>query len=307
MSKSGFILIAVLWITAILSILALNFSTSARMQGLQTLNMEGRIKDTQFLKSGLTLGYHEYLKYRENRSLLEEKEEIEKIAEQSLSLWYPRYEPYLTTIGNEKMAIQIINLEGKISINEVDLDLLQEILGACGLKNSVRMTSVANSILDWIDADNMKRAEGAEKDYYLSQPQPYLPKDNEIESIEELLLVKDITPELFYGTSEYPGLVDFFTVFGQNEKMDINNAAPQTFAILQQDIPQEIVEQIVSLRQEEPISKLSEISDIVPQKYYSLLTKYYHVVNSETPKIRAYKVLEDNELGRSLQKTYAQE
>jgi len=55
------------------------------------------------------------------------------------------------------------------------------------------------SILDWRDPDDLYRMNGAEPDYYQSLKEPYRCKNGNLDSIEELLLVRGVTPELFYG------------------------------------------------------------------------------------------------------------
>lgn len=302
MPKDGFILIAVLWVTMILSIFALNFSTSSRLEGIQTLNTEQRVEESQLLRSALSIGYHEYLKYKENKSLLSKKEEIEKITGQALSLWFPRYEPFTTTIGEKKVAITIKNDQGKININKTKLDLLQEILAVCGVKEGSRMTTIANSILDWIDGDNLHRQEGAEKEFYLAKPEPYLPKNHDIENIHELLLVQEVDSDLFYGNQNHPGLVDFFSVNGNNQ-LDINTASPQSFELIE-NVPQEVVNEIIAFRQDKPIAKLSDLSMMVPQRYFSQLTEHFYVASNVLPSIEAAMVLEDGSLGRTLEKVF---
>jgi len=58
---------------------------------------------------------------------------------------------------------------------------------------------VADAILDWIDEDDEIREFGAEVDYYSALQPPYEPKNGPLESVEELLLVRDITPWLLFG------------------------------------------------------------------------------------------------------------
>ncbi|MCU0822750.1 MAG: type II secretion system protein GspK [Spirochaetes bacterium] len=59
---------------------------------------------------------------------------------------------------------------------------------------------IADAIRDWVDPDDSRSPYGAESsDYYLSLTNPYRAKNNEMDSIDELLLVKGMTPELFYG------------------------------------------------------------------------------------------------------------
>lgn len=59
--------------------------------------------------------------------------------------------------------------------------------------------SIADAILDWIDPDDESRQLGAERDYYSSLPHAYAPRNGLLGSIEELLLVRDVTPALLFG------------------------------------------------------------------------------------------------------------
>ncbi len=58
---------------------------------------------------------------------------------------------------------------------------------------------IADAILDWIDTDEMPREFGAEIDEYSQMSPPYAPRNGPIETIEELLLVRGITPEMLFG------------------------------------------------------------------------------------------------------------
>jgi Type II secretion system (T2SS), protein K len=58
---------------------------------------------------------------------------------------------------------------------------------------------VADAILDWMDTDDQPREYGAEVDYYSGLNPPYAPKNGPLETVEELLLVKGVTPLLLFG------------------------------------------------------------------------------------------------------------
>ncbi len=67
----------------------------------------------------------------------------------------------------------------------------------------------ADAIMDWIDEDEEPREFGAEVEYYATLDPPYAPKNGPLESIEELLLVRDITPTLLFGLdANRNGVVD---------------------------------------------------------------------------------------------------
>ncbi len=68
---------------------------------------------------------------------------------------------------------------------------------------------VAEAILDWIDTDDESRPSGAEAGYYTSQSPPYMPKNGPLSSVEELLLVRGVTPELLFGNDvNRNGMID---------------------------------------------------------------------------------------------------
>tara|TARA_B110000495_G_scaffold152978_1_gene135993 strand:- start:54 stop:1739 length:1686 start_codon:yes stop_codon:yes gene_type:complete len=58
---------------------------------------------------------------------------------------------------------------------------------------------VADAILDWLDEDEDVRPYGAEAEYYTTLPTPYVPKNGPVLSVEELLLVRGVTPTLLFG------------------------------------------------------------------------------------------------------------
>jgi hypothetical protein len=58
---------------------------------------------------------------------------------------------------------------------------------------------VAAAILDWLDTDTTPRSGGAEEEYYSTLNPPYYPKNGPLDSLEELLLVRGVTPQLLFG------------------------------------------------------------------------------------------------------------
>lgn len=68
---------------------------------------------------------------------------------------------------------------------------------------------VADAILDWMDADDEPREYGAERDYYASLSTPYAPRNGPLQTVEELLLVRGVTPQMLFGLdTNRNGLVD---------------------------------------------------------------------------------------------------
>jgi general secretion pathway protein K len=85
------------------------------------------------------------------------------------------------------------------------------------LKNDSEPTAIINSLKDWLDSgddDAITGLSGAETSYYESRKPPYPARNGPLNDPGELLLVKGITPELYYGTEEIPGISRYLTVFG---------------------------------------------------------------------------------------------
>lgn len=99
-------------------------------------------------------------------------------------------------VENGKATWTIIDHERFLNINTVNEAVLQQALMMMGA-DAADMTPVVNSILDWIDPDNNTRIQGAEKTDY--QGEVYTCKNGPIDDLSELLLVKGVTPELYWG------------------------------------------------------------------------------------------------------------
>ncbi|MFM8252788.1 MAG: general secretion pathway protein GspK [Planctomycetota bacterium] len=68
---------------------------------------------------------------------------------------------------------------------------------------------IADAILDWLDEDDEQREYGAESSYYQGLSPGYMPANGPFTTVEELLLVRGITPELLFGLdTNRNGLID---------------------------------------------------------------------------------------------------
>lgn len=76
---------------------------------------------------------------------------------------------------------------------------------------------VADAIMDWIDPDEEIRDYGTESNYYSQLNPPYQCKNGPLDSLDELLLVRGVTPQLLFGLdTNRNGLIDNSESQGQN-------------------------------------------------------------------------------------------
>jgi len=103
-----------------------------------------------------------------------------------------------------------VNLNALIALESLGKSLGQETAGRDLLMALPGMTEdVADAILDWLDEDGEPREYGAEADYYAGLSPSYAPKNGQLETVEELLLVRGVTPQLMFGADvNRNGMID---------------------------------------------------------------------------------------------------
>lgn len=95
----------------------------------------------------------------------------------------------------------LIDESSKINLNTlVFSDALQEGSASEILMQLPEMTEeIADSILDWIDSDDEARENGVESDFYQGLSPGYAAKNGPMDSLDEILLVRGVTPQLLFG------------------------------------------------------------------------------------------------------------
>lgn len=127
-------------------------------------------------------------------------------------------------ITDERARIQInalVRLPDRNAPNDAQMFFLERFLSdfmeADSDDDDASPRAVVNSIKDWIDAgddDAISGLTGAESEYYRSLDSPYAIRNGPIPFRGELLRIKGITPELYHGTPEAPGISAYVTSHG---------------------------------------------------------------------------------------------
>lgn len=78
--------------------------------------------------------------------------------------------------------------------------LYNALMNLQNVPNVTMSSSIANSIVDWIDVDENARDGGAESSYYMGLSPGYRCKNAQFSSVEELLFVQGVTPDVLFGT-----------------------------------------------------------------------------------------------------------
>lgn len=98
-------------------------------------------------------------------------------------------------------SIRLCNEQADLNrMDETKLHRLLEI--GCGMEEGEKRSALVNAILDWMDADDNTRLNGAEESYYQDLDTPRHCKNAGFDSIEELLLVKGMTRQILWGSPD---------------------------------------------------------------------------------------------------------
>jgi len=246
-NQSGIALITVILIISILVAAALELNRSSRTDVYDAANLSDGLKITYIAKSGF-YGAAALLANSANayETLRDDWANAEILSVPSKALFTNGY--FRVRIEDEKGKIPLNKLVTGSTVNadikEVLLRLLRE--PEFGLKER-QASEIVDAIIDWVDDNEEITGLGAESSYYASKAPPYAAKNEALDCIEELLMVKGITNDLFAGTKEKPPLRQFVTIYGTGA-ISINTAPKMVLRSLSPDISVELADKMDEFR-----------------------------------------------------------
>lgn len=166
------------------------------------------------------------------------------------------------SLGRGTFEYVLTDEDGKLSLNHATIEQLKNLFLDSGV-DVTDVDTIVDSIIDWRDTNELHMLNGAEEDYYRSLEKPYSSKDGPFDSVEELLLVRGMTPEILYGESNkfadekddeddeaYEGVAKYLTVKGTG-KININTAAR---TVLELVVGEEQADNILIQRESGPLT-----------------------------------------------------
>ncbi len=185
-NETGSVLIVTIWIVLVLAGLVLVFSRDMRVEAIASANRMSSLKADE-----IAMGAVSFIRARmgeEDISLrLDGETSYEKLKAGDGYFWLlrPDYD------DDRSCYYGIRDEAAKINLNTATYEML--------LKLPNMTSELAASIIDWRDSDSDITQGGAEDEYYLLLDEPYYCKNSELETVEEVLLLKGASRELLYG------------------------------------------------------------------------------------------------------------
>ena len=216
--ERGIALVLVLWVLMLLFIIVFEFCSTMRIEATIARNFKEGERSYYFAEAGINRGIIELVKaksqvkkFKGSKETLVDKEDRlgkdrdEEEEEKETEEWVPREQPYAFPFEDGECEVTIGDEGSKINLNWIaakaksDRQVLADILeNSCGLYDEERDT-IVDSIIDWVDKDHEHLMGGAEDDYYESLEDPYECRDGEFVILDELLLVRGVTEDIYYG------------------------------------------------------------------------------------------------------------
>jgi len=286
----GMALILTILIISLIVALTLQFNTSMRSNLHAATNLRDGIKLSCIARSGfsgaLALLYEDASSTTVD-TLREPWAHARIFSENSASLF-----------EEGRFLLEIADLSGRIQINQLvdrngsyddkQKELLMRFLRSPEFELDPEVVeNIIDAIKDWIDPDHDTTRFGAEDSYYRGLERPYPCKNAPFDFLEELLLVRGITPELFYGTGERPGISLYLSTHGDG-KININTAAPLVLRALSDQIDQDLAEDMVAYREDEDndlsdaswYKRVPGISDVsIPDDLLTVSSTYFEITS----------------------------
>lgn len=293
--KSGVALIIVLWVMAMLIVISLSFSVMARTEVFSTITFKEQMVNKYLAEAGMQRAIMEifYRNANKNNQITFTGEEVYRTDGTF----------YYGEMGNGYYKLSLNDESGKININTMNDAsgiILNNLLVNSGVEKETADT-IVDCILDWKDADDLTRLHGVENDYYMSLPNPYKAKNANFDNLEELLLIKGVTPEILYGNEEKPGLINFITLYSNTSKININTAAPEVLKAIP-FMSDANVQQIIDYRNADNTKKDGTDIQTALAGDYAKISQYISTSDSNVYAIEVlgYKEKDDDKKGYPL-------
>lgn len=244
--QRGSALLAVLWLSAALSAIAFSLSMTVRGETERASTAVDGLRAYYLAEGGL---------HRAATELLWSVKNPQKrlIPQGSIFIDYH--------FESGDVRVEFLPEAGKLNINTTSPEVMYKVISGLGV-DPARASDIVLAIDDW----RRPNAEGATASSNYGTGPSFRVLHTSIQEIEELLQVRGVTPDIFYGTyvpapegttdgprlQVRPGLADCFSVYGSRDRVDVNTAQPAVLAAV--GLSPMAVAEVVQRRRVEPFT-----------------------------------------------------
>jgi general secretion pathway protein K len=248
--EEGAVLLLVLLILTLISVLVLSWAQEWRTELKLASNFGEAHKCHRLAEAGIyyALGKLVIAKAAEADRLKAVGSQTQEVPGE---LWQGDQRPHVLELPDGRVEVRIGDESGKINLNFAPEALLSRFFAGLGLAEPQTRTMV-DSIQDWRTKDTSPRPYGAKSAYYLSLNPPYVAKNGNFETVEELAWVRG-----FEASPLISRLSQWLTVQSGDRAINLNTAPLEV--LLAMGFSPAAAQNIMVTRQVTPFRSLQEI------------------------------------------------
>lgn len=218
--SDGFALIGALWLMVILSVVGLEFAVQARAMTARAIDASEKAS-----ARAAAAGCLEYA-----RDVLADRvRQTQGLGTGTSALLDPWRDPGrliddTVQVGDARCVAYLEDAGARLNLNKASEADLRRLFTSLRIDAS-QADRMAQTLLDWRDPDDFRRARGAEKAEYVKARATVLPRNGPFVSLHEMRLVQGVTPEL------YRRVVPFLTVEGSG-RVNLSSAPAEVIESL---------------------------------------------------------------------------
>lgn len=242
--EEGAVLLLVLLILTLISVLVLSWAQEWRTELKLASNFGEAHKCQRLAEAGIyyALGKLMTAKMGESGGL------------RTADLWQGDQRPHVLELPDGLVEVRIGDEGGKINLNLAPEELLRDLFTVLGLP-AAQVRTMVDSLLDWRTRDSYRRPYGAKSAYYLSLDPPYVAKNGNFETVEELAWVRG-----FEASPLIPHLNRCLTVQDTEQGINLNTASLEVLVAM--GFAPDAAKNIMATRQAIPFRSLQEIAQV---------------------------------------------
>lgn len=244
-NRGGSALVVVLWVVGLLSMFVLAFAFDMHIEARITSTWRRKLQAEYLARSGMELARMAMfatddpaLRNQDSESYISMGED-EDIRTATLAIYNGGAAELQRELGSGVIDVSIRPENGKIDLVKLLQELLNPPVSDEYKLAAMRMASIleqagvpwdigivlVDTLVDWVDPDEMTQLNGAESEYYESLDPPYKAKNRMLDTVDELILIKgfdEIIPDR--EITVFDALAGYFTVYPSDGKLNINAA-----------------------------------------------------------------------------------
>jgi general secretion pathway protein K len=222
--QSGVALVIVMWVAVLLSVIAGSFILERRTEMLVVRNSISMARAQAAADAGIYRALHDL--YRQSVP----------------DVWKRDGTPHEWSFEGTPVRVIVRDESARIDVNTASDSLLRGLLVSAGLRDD-EASALLDAIVDWRDADSLKRLNGAEEGDYAAAGLSYRPANAPFQAIEEIQLVLGMRPEI------YSRIAPSITVYSRLPGINTTLASREVLLAVPGTTP-ESVDQYIARREE---------------------------------------------------------